>query len=514
MTWFKKEGTKFRKQFFSVRRVWKIANFSNLAYVLFAGRSERPAAVVFFESGPADEEHLIESFAPFVAEQVSNRPKQVSKRQVTWNIVSSGNDIRKIENSVAKLGDSLIWKLAMWGTSRDRKLLQRLDARFKDEKFDSLSRFGIGEPHQGLELRPETAKEELEPHPELEGKTKLFFQELRNLRHFFAFPETALGTITSAECFVRKGRAVLPIAVSTPPHIVVDASRRFAVFSDEFLAIPSRQIGISGTAQSEIILRALSLYLSSEFVRYHQFFHAPKWGIDESIADLNTLKVLPVPITLFSSSGELGDWAKFQVELAGLSKRQFGNFGFTPDEHSRFLLLISEFNNRVYKLLGLKPAERWLVEDFVNFHIELNKGKLTKTSMRPPDPDEQHQYLVALRDCLDGFLSTDRGLHHKLDCLPDRDSALFSVSLVKSKVAIVPSIQSADEPASRNLKTIRENLRSAHSQWIYFDRALKIYERGVLYQFKPMQRLHWTRRQAVLDADDIIAETLVKGSPK
>jgi len=32
------------------------------------------------------------------------------------------------------------------------------------------------------------------------------------------------------------------------------------------------------------------------------------------------------------------------------------------------------------------------------------------------------------------------------------------------------------------------------------------YDRGVTYQFKPTQRLNWTRRQAVLAAD-IIAET-------
>ena len=65
-----------------------------------------------------------------------------------------------------------------------------------------------------------------------------------------------------------------------------------------------------------------------------------------------------------------------------------------------------------------------------------------------------------------------------------------------------------DDPATRSLKTIRDRLRKQHSQWVYFDRALKVYDRGVLYQFKPMQRLQWTRRQAVLDADDIIAETL------
>jgi len=60
---------------------------------------------------------------------------------------------------------------------------------------------------------------------------------------------------------------------------------------------------------------------------------------------------------------------------------------------------------------------------------------------------------------------------------------------------------------------LRERLRRKHSQWVYFDRSLKIYDRarGVFYQFKPMQRIHWTRRQAVLDSDEIIAETVSAG---
>ena len=99
------------------------------------------------------------------------------------------------------------------------------------------------------------------------------------------------------------------------------------------------------------------------------------------------------------------------------------------------------------------------------------------------------------------------------EVLSDRETVLLSVSLVKSTTCIEPVVINADDPASRNLKTIRDRLRSKHSQWVYFDRGLKVYDpkHGVLYQFKPLQRLHWTRRQAVLDADDIIAETLSEG---
>lgn len=162
-------------------------------------------------------------------------------------------------------------------------------------------------------------------------------------------------------------------------------------------------------------------------------------------------------------------------------------------------------------MLKLRAVERWLVQDFVQLHLELNQGKVPHEALRLPTSDERQAYLLTLRDCLDGFLSRERGLRHKIEVLADHNSAMLSVSPIRSKVAIDPTIHNAYGPASQSLKVIRDRLQSKHSQWVYFDRGLKVYERGVLYQFKALQRLHWTRRQAVLDADDIIAETLVKG---
>lgn len=46
------------------------------------------------------------------------------------------------------------------------------------------------------------------------------------------------------------------------------------------------------------------------------------------------------------------------------------------------------------------------------------------------------------------------------------------------------------------------------SQWVYFNRNLRIYEGSKIYILKPLQRLHWTRTQAVQDAGEIIAETV------
>src|SRR2546430_89885 len=71
MTLFKYESARFRAKFLSRAHVWSVANFSNFAEILFAGRSRVPAAA-FFYSCPTPESQgrppdFIEFFSPLVA---------------------------------------------------------------------------------------------------------------------------------------------------------------------------------------------------------------------------------------------------------------------------------------------------------------------------------------------------------------------------------------------------------------------------------------------------------------
>ncbi len=256
----------------------------------------------------------------------------------------------------------------------------------------------------------------------------------------------------------------------------------------------------------------MGLYLSSDFCIYHQFLVSPQWGIDKNLADLDTLKQLPVPLEQLSKS-KIEDWNTIERELVALSQKRFALVGWDAECERRFASLLSEVNSRVFGALGIRPSEQLLIEDFVHVNLELNKGKVTREATRPPTTDEQELYLETLRDCLDEFLSSRRGVRHKIEAIRDRESAFFSISLQRAPAPVRPVMFPADHGGARSLLALRDRLRHKHSQWIYFDRSLKVYDRrrGVLYQFKPMQRLHWTRRQAILDSDEIIAETVSAG---
>ena len=47
-----------------------------------------------------------------------------------------------------------------------------------------------------------------------------------------------------------------------------------------------------------------------------------------------------------------------------------------------------------------------------------------------------------------------------------------------------------------------------HSQWLYFARDLRVYADNTVYMLKPLEQIQWTSRQAILDAGEVIAETL------
>lgn len=377
MTWFKNEAMTFRQRFFSERRVWCLANFANLAYVLFSG-SERPASVVFFENAEPADDHTIMTFAPFVAEQIANRPERASKRLMTWNIVVGADELREINQEDATKGDSLTWKLAMWGTSRDRKLLAKLQQRF--DCFDAFAERNQLIAHEGFRFQKAGGKYSRPSiHvPELEGQNRVNTVKLRKHRNLLAFPENAIEQIPTNECYVPIGRAELAMKAANPPHILLDAARRFAVYSDQFLAIPAPNISIGAPASAERLLRALSLVLTSKYCVYHQFLNSRQWGVDTSRSELATIRELPVPLENLSESA-LDELAAFHSHMLAASTESHG-IAVEPLEK-----LIEQLDARVYKLLGLCQTEQWLIEDFVELHMQLKSRQVHPRSLPKAD---------------------------------------------------------------------------------------------------------------------------------
>ena len=522
MTLFKDETAVFRKAFFKDLTVSSVANFSNLAYVLFPGhkrriqgrtktfRSEQPASGFYYtHKTGSQEERPIWVFSPLVADQPANRPSghRPRQRQNVWNIVVAANQVQAVDVAEAASGSLLPWKLAMWGSHLDSRLIATVSRKFDTLRdFCNQHELTVG---QGFELRSAKSGDPTDPVPGLEGKFEVDTKPLKKLGRIFEFPNSSLKKITKERCFVRKGRGEIPLTISRPPHIVVDSSRRFAVYTDQFLVVPPRRIGISGNESQKDLLKALSLYLLSDFAIYHQFLHSPQWGILASISTLKTLRQLPIPLGQLPQE-ELTDWASLHAEIVRAAHHEPDAFTATKSPDARTLDgLLSELNGRVYELLRLRPDQRALVSDLVNLRMKLIKGKTPRDATRPPTEAELKSYARQLRDELDAFTDDQPSLRHRILVGKCAHHGIVSIVLEEASSGGIPvEVVDIKKAGDSSFVAAQDPIRKRHNQWVYFEREVRLYEGTKTYLLKPFEKLHWTAAKAQLDAGTIISETL------
>ncbi|MDP8219565.1 MAG: N-6 DNA methylase, partial [Candidatus Theseobacter exili] len=527
-TLFKKQGDKFRTKFFSEIETWCIVNFANIRRYLFEG-ADNPAAA-FFYSGKSNwdkSDHYITTYAPFAVEQDSQL-NQTARSKKIWSVCVNYSTIKEIPLKNISDGSSMPWKIAMWGTHRDELFIRKicrnhilLESFIKQETlFKS----------EGLQLRfPTKTDKNFELVNEVQGEKKLLMNMLRGINCIHSFnDDNFFETLSDDEnIYTRKGRKELPLSVCKPPHIFVDASRRFIVYSDKFFIIPPRQIGIAGNRKQKKLLKALALYFKSDFVTYQQCLTSASWGIERDNSNMDDLDKLPIPLSDLSDD-DIAEWAKLHDEIVEADKKHRSakndkqlkeqtlwdtqkNILPKPDDSLPKLgPLLKQMNKKVYKLLSISKKQRWLIEDMLDVRKKLNDGKIAKEAIELASEEEIDEFANIFQEELDLFLDhSGKRKVHKVKVLYTRNSAVIIVDHLMQSTTTKPKVfEVNDSKTRRELNTLQEKLTETKSQWMYFTRCLRIYEDRKTYIFKPRQRLYWLKSQALAEADDFIAEKL------
>lgn len=517
MTLFENPSRHFRKAFFRRMLVHSVANFSNLAEVLFAGRSRVPAAAFFYrarsESSLPSSEERVTTYSPLVANQEATRPTKPDRRTEAWSIVVNASEVRDIPLAQVAGGSGLPWKLASWGSQLDKRLLDRLRRMFPS--FESLETDRILLASEGLQLRAKSASESLEYVKEVIGKDTVDVTKLEELRGVFYFPTNARVAIDASRAFAREGRATLPLSVCRPPHVIVSAARNFAVFSNDFLVVPGRQIGITSPSNNADLLKTLAVFLSSDFAYYHDFLTSTQFGVQRGRSTLGTLRRMPIPIATLARA-EQSAWTKLHSRLIKISPHKLANekqqerslFEEKDDSDNRVELLV-KLNDLVSDALQLDRHERALVYDLVHVRKYLNDGKIEGAATRPPTKAEIREFAECFKDELDAFIGDEISKRYAVAVIYDGNSGMIRTDLTADRQAATSVEVVRAEPEMRNqLSKVRQRLSSEFAQWVYFNRNLRVYEGTCTYNLKPMQRFHWTESQAMIDARELIAETL------
>lgn len=249
---FNHESKKYRIGFFRQNEVVRVTNFSNLAYVLFAGRGEAPAMTMIYRKSQINRQRgAIVHYGPFIINQIPNRPWKKDKKQSTWTIIINENEVQTINPNEAETGDAALWKIAFWGTYRDKKALYRLRQLFT-RTLGNLANERDWKIHQGLALRFRSGLDD----PRNNVEQTVYLAQLKNLKLLntralvkskfrFTIPENMLQIIPPDMCFIRRRGGQIGLTTATAPHIVMNASYR--IYSDQSFVIPHPHVGISGS---------------------------------------------------------------------------------------------------------------------------------------------------------------------------------------------------------------------------------------------------------------------------
>jgi hypothetical protein len=524
MTLFEDFSQGFRRAFLGAHRLHAVANFSNLAEVLFARRSRVPAAALFFaprrKNAQPDELEITTVFSPLVANQESTRPSSAGIRTETWSITVNGDEVRELPFCDIAAGSGLPWKLAIWGSGLDASLLARLQRKWPrledvEARWHSGKKvFVVSAPTQvfkvseGLQLREKDTSDEVERVSAIAEKPVVDVVTLARYRRIFAFPLSSIPSLPKGKEYALKGRAKRPLTVCEAPHVVVSAARNFAVYSNKFIVVPPRQIGVVSVDNNRALLKALALYLSSDFAYYHQFLTATELGVKRDRATLESLRQIPIPL-LGLDREQLAEWEDLHDRLAQTKPRLLPDSkqpDVDLDESSSDdgqNELVEELNRLVSEVLGLDETDRALVEDLIHVRLALNDGKVGRAAMQAATKRELKTYAEWFQCELAAALDDQR---YSVTVLHDADSGFVAIepAIGHTRVRVV----AADSQDAHSLARAREQLREERSQWVYFDRALQLHRREKTYLFKPIHRMHWTRSRAMLDAADVAVSSI------
>jgi N-6 DNA Methylase len=482
----------YRQLFFEQCEVRRMTNFSNLRGELFEGRATAPAVTMIYHQALAEHEKPpIEHYGPFAINQIT---KSYGK---LWTITINEHEYQTVSPYEAAHGEIATWKFALWGTHRDKRVIARLRKFFPQTLEQFCKGRNAWHLYEGSQLRNGMIgqNEKLEYHPELVGKKRLDTTALNNSGYLFSIPDDALKYIPQEECFIRVQGGSKGLLVSEPPHIIMNAGWKYSIYSDQYFLVKPRQIGLSVPKEDADYLRALSVFLSSNIVRYNLFFNAPEWGIERDVITLNTVKSIPVPIF---NSEQIERLAAVQKHLSQMEIERGSEYTQT------------HLDEEVIRILQVPESITTLVTEFLQLRSKLVGGGTRETVQRAqqrPDLEALQAYAQQLTNDLDGFLDSGK-THHRVIVEQSPDLICCTVEFVRSDHAFAPVVKEASSLNGHTFTRVSHELKEEFSQWVYVQRGLKIFGSSSVSLYKVPQLINWTRTQAMNDADDMIAEIL------
>jgi hypothetical protein len=470
----------FRKELLQNASVQMIVNLSILRRTLF-NRSIGPAAIVHCKnkkSLTAEKRRSILYLSP----------KTSLDTRFTGSIMIDKSDYTTIPLQLA-IDDDSIWKIAMWGTPRDRELIARVRSMGTLGKVIGNKSWEIGDGFQ-KEGSDRNIASWLLNYPHISAKT---FTKYR-------IDERKLGRI-SDPIFHRpreKKRYTAPLCLI---KVTLGEGDIVSAFSPIDVSYTDGIIGISGESDDADILKILCCYMNSDIARYFLFLTCSVWGVERDNIDKDDLLNLPIVLPE-KGSEEYSELISIYDKISNLCK-----LGSSSDN----IEIYQKQANRIFhNLLNLNEIETKLIADTISYTIDYYQNRENSIATRPVDNNLLSEYVARSLFLLDPVAKSSNTVVTSRIFSGNDTLKLVSFSF-ESRSDVLQASEHVQviidsEEMKKTLDDLFEHLRRERYENVFLQRMMRIYEGTTVFIIKPNEQRFWTGIEAYRDADETLAD--------
>jgi type I restriction-modification system DNA methylase subunit len=498
----------FRQWLFNDTYVEKVYNFSifRKAPKSFGGQlfssAVGPVSIVFYQKqAPTKINNTIEYWAP----------KTYLKNSLVDGVVIDGTDIKFLPRKECQNPSTQIWKIAMWGTLEDFKLIKRIEEG--TSLLEVLVQRGIKNSVGFQFLYPSTVtpivNDELSKLPYLNPESvqrfyspkESFIKLLQGLskdlkltyRKYYNLSDT--DTLKKINVFRRIGKNK---EVYKSPHLLIKSGlsdkKLCASYLDEDCSFNDKVLGLYGGSPN--FLKALSALINSKIATYYLFLISSSIGIERE--EIKPNEVLQFPLIL---NEEIFETLSKKIDSLKNSITQ--NYPLKVDISE----IENEINNIVFKLFNFTSNEEVLIDDFINITLSLLFEGHKSLAVKSATAAENKSYASLVSKELNTFLQSNKSIVNASYFEIKKGIPLNIVKLTfdnKSKEVVSFGSMLYNE----YLTIINKYTLSSLAKNIYIQKQIKYYDGNSIYIIKPNQKRFWSRSMAINDAKELISEIL------
>lgn len=470
----------FRKWLFNDCYVDKIFNFSilrnakkNFGGQLF-GDATGPISIVFYQKEqPKKPSNNIVYYAP----------KTFIKSNVIEGLSVDFTDLKYLPREECQKPDSKIWKIAMWGGMNDWELIKKLNDSFNTIKsFFEYSDIDYG---VGFELSSPANK----PNSEI---IELPIHTPNNiLKYYTPTPTDRIDKVKFRRLGKTEAYQTSHILLNEGIKVIDHQLSLLASFVDYKSAYSKGIVGIYSKNNDEDLLKLLTVYLNSDFIRYYAFLTTSSWGIERDVVKHKELFEAPYLLERLSEEQKELIINLFDEKLY---YKPFNNIN-------------KYIENRINEIIlsCLSVNEQYIVQHLLN-NIELFHKQEKSVSLYSITEIQVKEYSRLISQEINDFLDGQELFANLTVYNISRFTPLMMVKLTFDKKKT--EVKLSNEFVDKELKKLDQRLWEKKSSSIYFRKKLNYQAGDDIYIIRPNQHRFWSQSMALEDASELILEIL------